>query len=219
MNRITKTVVAAMLAGAAMPAAAAVFSEDFNNAGFVGGSPFVDTSDRFGPTTYFTALAFDGWSFSGGNTFLAQSVQGDGAILLNENGGGGVASRTISGLTAGNSYALSFLLSGDNRPGSAYVLNVSVDGAPAVVFNGVDGTSGSVPGVLSNSQLHRIGHDGVAGVRSGLVDRGFADDRQHHRQRRGSRSVDLAPDDRRFRHGRCRRPPPQGRGRHLSLRE
>lgn len=44
---------------------------------------------------------------------------------------------------------MSFLLSGDNRPGSAYVLNVSVDGGPAVVFNGVDGASGSVPGVVS----------------------------------------------------------------------
>lgn len=60
MNRFAKTIIAATLAGAAVPAAAVVLSDDFNDSGFVGGSPFVDFSDRFGPTTYYTALAFSG---------------------------------------------------------------------------------------------------------------------------------------------------------------
>jgi hypothetical protein len=128
--------------------AAVVFSDNFNNAGFNGGAPFVDVSDRFGPTSYNSLNNFNGWTFAG-DVFYAENGSGDGAILLNERGGVGTASRTISGLTAGQTYNLKFLLSGDNRPGAAYVLNVSVDGGPAFVFNGVDGTSGSVPGVLS----------------------------------------------------------------------
>jgi hypothetical protein len=154
-NLVAKIVVPALLAlGCAVsPAAAAVvFSENFNNSGFIGtvlagGS---DTSDRYDPTTYYFINNFAGWSFNSSNTFLAVGGNNDGAVLLNENGGNSSAAVTIGGLVSGKSYTVNFLLSGDNRPGSAYVLNASVDGGPATTFNGVDGAAGSSLGTLSS---------------------------------------------------------------------
>jgi hypothetical protein len=146
MRFVAKLAAAALLAGVATGAnAVVVYSEDFNAAGFVGGTLLPnDTSDRFGPTNYFLINDFGGWSFNGNSTFLARAATGtDGALLLNEFNG--LASRLITGLTIGQQYSLSFLLSGDNRPGRSYVLGGSI-AALSFAVNGTVGTSGSNPG-------------------------------------------------------------------------
>jgi hypothetical protein len=138
-----------------VPASALViFSDDFNASNYVGGNPYVNFSDRFGPTTYYDINDVNGWTFSAGNTFLAKSASLDGAILLNENDGpltpgGSVVSRQLTGLVTGRVYTLDFLLSGDNIPGDAYALKVTLGGLAPVTFHGIDGTSGSVAGVAS----------------------------------------------------------------------
>ena len=101
------------------------------------------------PTNYSYINDFDGWTFTPDATFLAQPVGGtNGAVLLNENGSGGQAYVTVGGLTAGQTYALRFLLSGDNRPGETYVLNVGVDPSQYATFTGVDGAAGSTAGTI-----------------------------------------------------------------------
>ena len=148
MRFVAKLAVAALLAGVATGASAVtVYSEDFSAPAFVGGLlSNDDTSDRFGPTTYFFISDANGWSFDSSNTFLALPIEGsDGALLLNENGRGGSALRLISGLTIGQTYSLSFLLSGDNRPGDAYRLTGGIAGLSFSV-DGTDGAPGSNAG-------------------------------------------------------------------------
>lgn len=148
MSFVAKLAAASLLAGVAAGAGAVtVYSEDFNAAGFVGGSLVAnDTSDRFGATDYFFLNNFGGWTFAGSSTFLARPTGGtDGAVLLNESSG--AASRLITGLSIGQQYSLSFLLSGDNRPGDAYVLNGGIAGLTFSV-GGVDGAPGTNPGTL-----------------------------------------------------------------------
>ncbi len=148
MRFVANLVAAVLLAGAASGAGAAtVFSEDFNAPAFVGGNLLINNfSDRFGPTNYYFLNEANGWTFDLGSTFLARTLDGnDGALLLNEQNG--AASRLITGLTVGQQYTLSFLLSGDNIPGSDYVLNGSIAGLSFSV-GGTDGVSGSNPGTL-----------------------------------------------------------------------
>ena len=138
-----------LFAGSTTANAATVYTENFNAPGFVASVlSGTDTSDRFGATTYSYINNFGGWTFDASNTFIAQPIGGsDGAVLLNENGGGSFASTTITGLNAGSRYSLSFLLSGDNRPGQAFVLNGNIAGLSFSV-NGVDGAAGSTAGTL-----------------------------------------------------------------------
>lgn len=148
MRIVAKLAAAALLASVATGASAVtVFSEDFNAGSFADGvlsNP--DTSDRFGDTIYFFINNANGWTFNTANTFLATPVESNnGAVLLNENGGGGSATRLISGLTIGQQYNLSFLLSGDNRPGQAYRLTGGISGLSFSV-DGTDGTPGSTAG-------------------------------------------------------------------------
>jgi hypothetical protein len=147
MKLIANTIAAALLLAGTAAGAVTVYSENFNAPVFVGAVLLAsDTSDRFGPTTYYFINDFGGWTFNTSSTFLATPIQGeDGALLLNETNGS--ASRLITGLTIGTSYALSFLLSGDNRPGQAYVLNGGIAGLTFTV-NGTDGASGTNPGSL-----------------------------------------------------------------------
>ena len=127
--------------------AVTVFSENFNAAGFVGASlSSGDTSDRFGSTDYTFINNFNGFVFNTSNTFLAIGAGGDGALLLNENSGGGTASRTISGLTIGKIYTVSLLLSGDNRPGDSYTLEAAIDGNNVSSTPGIVLASGANPG-------------------------------------------------------------------------
>lgn len=147
MRFVAKLAAAALLAGMTTGASAVtVFSEDFNAPAFAGGLLVAnDSSDRFGSTDYFFINNANGWTFAAGS-FLARPAGGtDGAVLLNESTG--AASRLITGLSIGQQYSLSFLLSGDNRPGDAYVLNGSIAGLSFSV-GGVDGASGTNPGTL-----------------------------------------------------------------------
>ena len=148
MKLITRTLAAALLLAGTAASAVTVYSESFSF-DFVGaGLSSGDTSDRFGDTDYFFINNVDGWTFNSATTFAAVSFpREDVALLLNENGGGGSATRLISGLTVGQQYSLSFLLSGDNRPGQAYVLTGGIAGLSFTV-NGTDGAPGTNPGSL-----------------------------------------------------------------------
>lgn len=149
MRFVVKLGVVALLAGmAASVSATTVFSESFSF-DFVGATLVSDdSSDRFGDTDYFFINNVDGWTFNTSNTFAAVSFQlEDVALLLNENGGGGSATRLVTGLTFGQQYNLSFLLSGDNRPGEAYVLTGGIAGLSFTV-NGTVGAAGTNLGSL-----------------------------------------------------------------------
>jgi hypothetical protein len=148
MRFVAKLAVAALLLSGTAANAVTVFSESFSF-DFVGNSLVPnDTSDRFGDTDYFFINNVDGWTFNASNTFAAVSfAREDVALLLNENGGGGSATRLITGLTVGQQYNLSFLLSGDNRPGQAYVLTGGIAGLSFTV-NGTVGAAGTNPGSL-----------------------------------------------------------------------
>lgn len=137
----------AFVTTAASAGAVTVFSDDFNAAGYVG-APLggVDTSDRFGPTTYGLINNFNGWSFASSSTFIATNGFGDGAVLLNENAPGGSASRTLTGLIIGRLYTVSVLLSGDNRLGLAYTLEAAIDGLNLSSTPGTVLASGTNPG-------------------------------------------------------------------------
>jgi len=136
---------------AAAPAQAApIYFEDFNSSDFVGGTlglPASDlSSDRSGwaATNYYYIKNANGWMFTGGAYLAQQTGTSDGALLLNENGG---VATTLYNLTPGQDYLLSMLLWGDNRPGQAYVLNVTIGGVPYAI-SGVDGYAGTQPGTL-----------------------------------------------------------------------
>jgi hypothetical protein len=105
-----------------------------------------------------------GWTFSGSDFLITNTTTGPelgrGALYLNEccntgvtGGGGAMASTTITGLTAGETYHLDFAYWGDNRPNDGmgnypsfpgfYNLFVSLDGASPITFAGVDQFPGS----------------------------------------------------------------------------
>jgi hypothetical protein len=166
MKRILSTTFVSLglmmtVSAAAVGAAnAAVFTENFDaSSGFAntlslgfGSTADSASSDRWANTNYYTINNVNGWTFgSSGTAFAEQTdangkVTGNGALLLNENGG--VATNVV-GLTFGQQYTLSLLLSGDNRPGQAYVFNVSI-GSSSFSTSGVDGLAGSNPGITEN---------------------------------------------------------------------
>ncbi len=141
--------VLALAAGGAQ-ASTTVFSENFDSFGFNGGGGFVSTSDRFGSTYYAGAAAANGWTFTG-DVFWAAAYPAfdDGALLLNERGGVAEAAHALSGLTVGQTYAVSFLYSGDNIPGGAWTLYADVGAANYATINGVTGAAGSNPGATA----------------------------------------------------------------------
>jgi hypothetical protein len=155
---LSATLVSLCVASAAN--AAPVFTENFDassgfaNSLFLGFGNTSDSasSDRWANTNYYTINNVNGWTFGSSGTAFAEqtdaagNVTGNGALLLNENGG---VATNIVGLTAGQTYNLSLLLSGDNRPGQAYVFNVSI-GSSSFSTSGVDGLPGSNPGTIEN---------------------------------------------------------------------
>ena len=156
---------AALIAVPSGAQASVVYSEDFNSPGFLGALYAGDTNDHnneryVNPTIdFYTAVNFHGWTFSNGsspagptfiNAYDATNLPyTDGAVLLNENGGGGTAATTVPGLTPGGQYVLSFLYYGDNRPGGTYGLQVDVNGGSFASLTGTIGAAGGLPnGIL-----------------------------------------------------------------------
>ncbi len=150
MRKFSCVLAAAIAVSGSAVSAATLFSDDFNNSGYAAGLLSAnDTSDRYGATDYYFLNNFNGWTFDSSNTFYAvRQGGGEGSILLNENGSGGSASRTLTGLTSGKIYTVDLLLSGDNRPGQTYTLFGAIDGTTVSTINGVDLASGTNPGAL-----------------------------------------------------------------------
>ena len=155
---------AALLAGAAVPLGGAqatvVYSEDFNSALFQGSLYNQALGDNFNDkyTTvdlYTINDGIDGWHFTVapgglvGPTFVNVTTSGPvgGAVVLNENAGGGSASKTVTGLNANTTYQLSFLVYGDNRPGQTWGLNVKANSS-ILNLSGVDQLAGTNPGTI-----------------------------------------------------------------------
>jgi len=133
-----------------------VYTETFNDPAFNGGSTVIppntpfSSSDRWASTYYYTTANADGWTFTGGAYYAVNGANTtDGAILLNENGPT-FASTTLTGLTIGTDYVLSFLQWGDNEPGQEYVGTVAVNGNTLLTYSGVDGAAGSVLGTTQD---------------------------------------------------------------------
>lgn len=111
-----------------------IWSEDFNNAGFLGSSLNLHNenfSERWPNTDYYTINNFNGWTFSGGSYLALNTQTGDQALLLNENGPTS-AIYTLTGLVPGQQYDLAFNLSGDNRPGLLYGFLLFINNALAL---------------------------------------------------------------------------------------
>lgn len=135
---------------------AAPYLEDFNNIGFAGASLGLGNtenfSDRYNPADYRQINNFDGWTFTGGAYLATNGTSSgapytDGAVLLNENGLTS-ASVTLTNLTAGQQYIVSFNVYGDNRPASlGYNPNWTID-MNGTIVNGMDHDPGTFSGSL-----------------------------------------------------------------------
>jgi PEP-CTERM motif len=153
MKSNLKLAIAAAIAGGVFSGcpshAATIYSEDFNNLGFQGGPVLPnDTSDKYVPTSYFNINNFNGWSFAGGAYFADNTSRGlNGFLLLNENGPT-TATTTVTGLTAGLQYFLSFQYFGDNRPTQPWVLNYSIAGSGPLSLSSADLAAGSNAGSI-----------------------------------------------------------------------
>jgi hypothetical protein len=167
--------------GASLSSAAAgtVWSEDWNPANFtisgtVTDSPVGDLTDLTGwlnvsYNVFSSTLpsAQHGWTFSGSDFLIINTTSGSpqGALYLNEccnpgvtGGGGATASTTITGLTAGKDYQLSFLYWGDNRPNNGspaypsypgyYDLLLTLGGGAQMTYPGDDQYPGTSSGHL-----------------------------------------------------------------------
>jgi hypothetical protein len=138
----SSTVGAALLTAAIAAAptyGATLYAEDFNAVGFNNRDFLSSFSDKYPSTEYAYINNYDGWFFTG-DAYYAYSGA-DGFVLLNENDNTS-ASTTISGLTAGHRYNLSFDVWGDNEPGGTWTLNLAINGAQAFSLNGVDHGAG-----------------------------------------------------------------------------
>src|SRR5690348_13426474 len=98
----------------ALPARAAtiVYSEHFDNAGFLGSvldlsqDPFGNISERWGAdTSYNNINNFNGWTFSGTSYLARRPSDGNQAVLLNEPTG---VATTVVGLAPNAFYSLTF---------------------------------------------------------------------------------------------------------------
>lgn len=156
-NKSVLLLAAAVATGSAM-ADTTVLSQDFQNSSFQGGDYLLGSSSTASTHTdyYFVNNAF-GWTFSNGAAYLIDGGV-NGAILLNEaspSGGASttsaLASYTLSGLTAGATYTVSFDYWGDNEPGGSWSLDEYVGGSKIGAVAGTDGAPGSTPGGTADS--------------------------------------------------------------------
>jgi hypothetical protein len=140
------------LAGCVTTQAGVVFSENWSS---VTGTPINLGSDNYsqlGAGTYSTSPTLPAaWSQSGQVLGWSTTSSGVNGVLLNEDSysSEGAISATISGLTLGDSYTLTFNYWGDNRPtdlfgaGSVYGLIVGINGGTTSLSNQSWATPGS----------------------------------------------------------------------------
>jgi hypothetical protein len=135
-----------------------IYSEDFDNTGFLGVSHLLGTgSDKYPLVSYNAINNFDGWTFTGtGTEYVLNTAGTDGAVVLNEYDVD-TASTMVTGLTPGTTYYLSFVVYGDNLPGDPWQLNVSVDGVALLNVNGVDQPWGSNSGTTETISFNATG--------------------------------------------------------------
>ena len=129
------------------------YSESFDPGTFQGANqvdlssdPGGNTSDRYATTTYWNIISTGGWTFSGTKPLFAAGEVSpgviNGAVELNEPSGVALTIQTPQGAAgAGLTYYLGFTYWGDNRPGQAWGLNVTVNG-DTTSLTGTDGTPG-----------------------------------------------------------------------------
>jgi hypothetical protein len=157
----TRLVVAALALALAGSAMADIYTDNFNNT--VLGSSLGLSGEGVGNgqcseltcnSNYFNITSIPGWNFStpsvygyayntpnGSNSGLGNGPYNNIAILLNENGPGQIstASNTISGLTVGQTYDLTFQYWGDNVPfssnGDTYSFDVNINGTDTLFKN------------------------------------------------------------------------------------
>jgi len=146
--RLFATVAAAMLALATLSARAdVVFSDNFDSAAYGHGAVSHNYSDRWINTDYSTATnGAGGWSFVGDVMYAKDASSSNGAIVLNERNGTSSASHQLTGLVVGQTYALDFLRSGDNRVGQYYGLYAWIDADLIYGAGDADVSPGSTTG-------------------------------------------------------------------------
>lgn len=150
-NKSVLLLAAALATGSAM-ADTTVLSQDFDSTSFKGGNYLLNSNSAASThTDYYHVNDASGWTFSTGAAYLIDGGV-NGAVLLNEGSPfGGVsttsalASYTLSGLTVGATYTVSFNYWGDNEPGGAWSLDEYVGGTKVGAIAGTDGVAGSQP--------------------------------------------------------------------------
>ena len=151
LARLTPIAIALSLAAAAAHADV-VFSDNFNDPTYGQGTVRYGNTERwgYGPSQTVTQGA-GGWNFSGVVIYVHDANSANGAILLNERGAVNSASHLLTGLLVGQTYNLSFLMSGDNAQGQNYGLYAWID-ADLVFAEGVTvGVPGSSMGLLRDA--------------------------------------------------------------------
>jgi hypothetical protein len=140
----------AIAAGAAH--AEIVFSDNFNDPSYGQGTVRSGNTERWGFGPSQTAKqGSGGWAFTGDVIYVHDAHSANGAILLNERSPVNSASHLLTGLVAGQTYNLSFLMSGDNAEGQNYGLYAWID-TDLVFAEGVTvGAPGSSTGLLRNA--------------------------------------------------------------------
>jgi hypothetical protein len=158
----TSFIAAALALFLAGPAIADVYVDNFNNtvlgsslglSGMGTGAGDGQCSELTCNSNYYSVTSIPGWSFSpavygyayntptGSNSGVGNGPYNNTAILLNEDALGQIAtaSNTISGLTIGQTYNLTFQYWGDNVPysavGDTYSFDASINGADTLFKN------------------------------------------------------------------------------------
>lgn len=159
LARLTPIPIAIAIAIALSLAAAAahaevVFSDNFNDPTYGQGTVRYGNTERWGYGPSQTAAqGAGGWTFSGDVIYVRDANSANGAILLNERSAANSASHLLTGLTVGQAYNLSFLMSGDNAQGQTYGLYAWID-TDLIFAEGVTvGAPGSSTGLLRNARF------------------------------------------------------------------
>ncbi len=142
--------------------AAVVYTENFDNPAFLA-SVFIPAgetyahNDRIGWTN--TGIgninSVEGWTFNEGVYLGLQEGTSDQALWLNEVGPG--ATRTITGLAAGQQYEIRFLQWGDDLTQGAFTGKLDVDGTTVLSYDYVAQAFGTVEAVTRSAHFTATG--------------------------------------------------------------